>query len=116
MTMNHSLDLRDLADELDALAEADTNCAPTMRYVALVALQKELGDTLRTIGEDYGPTLILESEFVEYAQELAEDGGMIPEGLGWPLTCIDWEHAARELRYDYTSVSFDGDDYLIRSW
>jgi hypothetical protein len=40
---------------------------------------------------------------------------MIPDNLSWPLTCIDWERAARELAYDYSSVSFDGTDYYIRS-
>ena len=36
----------------------------------------------------------------DYAQELAEELGSIPEGAGWPLTCIDWESAWRELTYD----------------
>jgi antirestriction protein len=36
----------------------------------------------------------------DYAQQLAEDTGAIPEGLGWPCTCIDWEQAWRELTYD----------------
>jgi antirestriction protein len=36
----------------------------------------------------------------DYASQLAEDLGSIPEGLGWPCTCIDWEAAWRELTYD----------------
>jgi len=31
------------------------------------------------------------------------------------MKCIDWERAAKELRYDYTTVNFDGEDYLIRA-
>lgn len=63
----------------------------------------------------YGEALIRESYFERYAQELADDIGAIPKGVGWPCTCIDWEQAARELAQDYTEVDFDGVTYLIRS-
>ena len=36
----------------------------------------------------------------DYAQELAHELGSIPEDAAWPLTCIDWESAWRELTYD----------------
>lgn len=62
----------------------------------------------------YGETLIRATYFEEYAQELAEDCGMISGGEQWPLNCIDWEQAARELAQDYTNVDFDGVEYLIR--
>jgi antirestriction protein len=113
-------DLRDLADELDALRASreadDTDRADDDRLSSLEALEDELGGELRIVGENYEPTMILKSTFVEYARELAEDIGAIPDGNTWPLYCIDWERAADELRMDYTSVRFDGDDYLIRSW
>ena len=64
---------------------------------------------------EHGEALIRESYFQDYAQELAEDCGMVPETNQWPLYCIDWERAARELKMDYTSVDFDGIEYLIRS-
>jgi hypothetical protein len=64
----------------------------------------------------YGEALIRDSYFQEYAEELAEDCGMIQSDLAgrWPYTCIDWEQAARELQRDYTSVDFDGVTYWIR--
>lgn len=62
----------------------------------------------------HGETLVRDSHFQDYAQQLAEDCGMIPEGLRWPVSCIDWEQAARELQMDYTTVDFDGVDYWIR--
>lgn len=64
---------------------------------------------------EYGETLIRESYFEDYARELAEDCGDVPKDLKWPLRCIDWEQAARELKMDYTSISFDGVEYFIRS-
>ena len=36
----------------------------------------------------------------DFAQEMAEDCGMIARKVEWPYTCIDWEQAARELMYD----------------
>lgn len=39
----------------------------------------------------------------DFAEQLAEDLGLINEEASWPYTCIDWEHAARELMYDYWS-------------
>jgi antirestriction protein len=44
-------------------------------------------------------------EFVDdkdFAYEQADACGMIDEDAKWPHSCIDWEHAARELMYDYT--------------
>jgi antirestriction protein len=36
----------------------------------------------------------------DYAQELAEDLECIPAKVAWPLSCIDWESAWRDLGYD----------------
>jgi hypothetical protein len=63
----------------------------------------------------YGETLIRDSYFEEYAQELAEDCGMVQRSLGWPNTCIDWKQAAEELQQDYTQVEFENVTYWIRS-
>lgn len=62
----------------------------------------------------YGETLIRDSYFKEYAEQLAEDIGAINQDATWPNNCIDWERAAHELQMDYTSVDFDGVEYLIR--
>lgn len=63
----------------------------------------------------HGETMIPESDFEDYARELAEDIGAIPDENRWPCTYIDWERAARELAMDYTTVSYQGDDYYVRS-
>lgn len=63
----------------------------------------------------HGEQLIRDSYFETYAQELADDCGMINSDSTWPNNCIDWEKAARELQMDYTSVDFDGVTYWIRS-
>ena len=35
----------------------------------------------------------------DFAYDLAEEQGSVPD-LGWPLTCIDWEAAWRDLTFD----------------
>lgn len=77
---------------------------------------KELAEEAAGYAPDweYGETLIRDSYFETYAQELAEDIGAINKDAQWPNSCIDWEQAARELQMDYTCVSFDGVEYWIR--
>jgi hypothetical protein len=80
---------------------------------ALLALQSEA----EGYASDwrYGETLIRDSYFEDYAQELASDlYGKEVSDTHWPFTCIDWEKAAEELQYDYTSVEFDGVTYWVR--
>jgi len=36
-----------------------------------------------------------------FAEDMAEQLGSIDKNASWPQTCIDWEHAAKELMYDY---------------
>lgn len=96
-----------LADELDDMSEDERH-----DYDALVALTADASD----YAEDweYGVTLIRDSYFQTYAEELADDIGAVPADVSWPLTCIDWEQAARELQQDYTCVDFDGVTYWVR--
>ena len=63
---------------------------------------------------EHGETLIRDSYFERYAETLAEDIGAIPASSAWPLYCIDWARAARELQQDYTSVNFDKVIYWVR--
>lgn len=79
---------------------------------ALLSLQE---DASGSPDWEYGETLIHDSYFKEYAQELANDCGMIPDDLKWPMTCIDWEQAARELQMDYFSVKYMGQTFWIRA-
>jgi len=62
----------------------------------------------------HGATLVRDSYFRCYAQELAEDIGALDRNASWPYTCIDWDRAARELRMDYTAVDFAGVAYWVR--
>lgn len=65
-------------------------------------------------GDWYPVQLIAESYFQEYAQDLAEDCGMVDTSARWPMTCIDWEQAARELQMDYIPIIIYGSTYWYR--
>lgn len=62
----------------------------------------------------YGETLIRDSYFMQYAQELAEDTCALKSAEEWPYTCIDWDQAVRELQTDYSSAELDGVTYWFR--
>lgn len=62
------------------------------------------------------PLFIPASEFEDYVRELAYDIGAIKDDAAWPNNHIDWESAAEELEYDYTTVTIDDEDYLFLSY
>ena len=63
----------------------------------------------------YGVTLIRDSYFTEYAEELCKDIGELPKELPWYIANhIDWEGVAEEIKVDYTSAEFDGVTYWAR--
>ena len=77
---------------------------------------KKFRDEMQPYCEDWhhGTTLIADSYFAEYAEELANDIGAINKDAGWPLSFIDWDAAAEALKADYTSREFDGVTYWAR--
>ena len=81
---------------------------------ALLLECKGAGGDEQWEGDWYPATLIRDSYFEDYAQELADDIGAVNSNASWPNNCIDWERAARELQMDYTSVEFDDVTYWTR--
>lgn len=118
------LDSRDIIAriaELEAMREdyyfgptewATANPEDAEELAALTALAEEAEGY--AADWKYGETLIRDSYFREYAEQLAEDTGAVNGDNNWPLYCIDWDRAARELQYDYTGVDFDGVTYWVR--
>ena len=104
-----TLDVRDII----AAVEADEDNAPA-ELVALLDELKGNGGDEQWRGDWYPVTLIRDSYFKEYAQELADDIGATDRNAAWPLNCIDWEEAASDLQIDYTTVEFDGVTYWYR--
>lgn len=65
-------------------------------------------------GDWYPVELVAESYFQEYAQDLAEDCGMVDTNARWSMHCINWEQAANELLDDYSGIVIRGFTYWYR--
>lgn len=114
------IDVRDIiarVEELEDSAEVIADAGDAEELAELRAFLFDLegmGGDEQWRGVWYPVTLIRDSHFRDYAQELAEEIGAIPDDARWPCTCIDWDHAARELQNDYSSVEFRGVTYWTR--
>jgi predicted nuclease with TOPRIM domain len=90
----------------DALANFDDD------HERLIA---DLQDASEEISEwSDGATLILDTYWVEYVQEMCEDVGYISKDFPWWIE-IDWEKTAENVKMDYTEVEIDGNTYYARS-
>jgi hypothetical protein len=102
------------------LGDEDNSKDQDQLFDELATLESLLSDLEGNGGDEewrgawYPATLIRESHFKDYAQELADDIGAINTEAGWPNNHIDWDAAADELLIDYTSTEFDGVTYYYR--
>lgn len=110
------IDVRDVIARIEELQEAIENTGAVCKELAtLLTFMDEMkgnGGDEEWRGDWYPIPAIRDSYFKTYAQELADQCG-IETPTHWPYTCIDWDQAARELKYDYTSVEFDGVTYWV---
>lgn len=76
---------------------------------------ESVADALNNAMNTYGPTLISEGHFTEAMKQDVQDLGYLPDSIPWWLEqAIDWEQVAESLKSDYTSITFDGEDWYIR--
>ena len=110
---------QDVIDSRDVIAKIAELEADDERNEDDEQLLSDLRD-LASEGADYcedwtfGEALIRDSYFTDYAQELADDIGAIDANASWPSSHIDWDAAARELRMDYSPLTFRGVTYWAR--
>lgn len=89
---------------------ADDICEDDQDELAAIeALKEELGEELWE-----SAYLISDNDFTEYAQDEAEEVGLIAKDNHWPANHVDWEAAAHELKQDYSSVEFQNTTYWYR--
>lgn len=68
----------------------------------------------------YGESLIRESYFTDYIEELINDCYEMPKAINsgeWPYRHMkmDYEAAAEEAKSDYMEIDFDGETYFMRA-
>lgn len=91
-------DDEDEAEELERAKELETAVIDAIGPI-------EYKDGAQVISDDY---------FETYAEEFADDIGAIDRNASWPISCIDWEAAADELKMDYSSFEFEGTTWWVR--
>ena len=110
----HDPDTDETMDEKQAILDAANYMFgddEQAELAALEVLRDEIGESTMRDGEAMIPTS--NGGFEDYARELHAD--LHGNNHDWPYNCIDWEKAAEELSQDYTSVSYQGEDYFIRA-
>lgn len=115
------IDVRDIIERVEKLdAELQQNYTlpadERKEFATLTAILEELqgnGGDEQWRGDWYPVTLIRESYFTDYCQELCEDIGDLPRDLPSYIE-IDWEATARNLAVDYSEVDVDGVTYFYR--
>jgi hypothetical protein len=95
------------AKELTPLNEEEKD-----RLVELQKLEKELPGGIYYASRNY--SLIHESDFPDYAKEMAESTHEVNLNK-WPFNCIDWTEAASEIECDFDSVEFEGESYFYQT-
>lgn len=132
------IDSREIIERIETLEDERDNYTATNKdgYQTMINADWEKDNpdeaaelaALRTLAEEaedspewtYGEQLIRRSYFVEYIEQLIDDCYELPKEFksgDWPFRHmkIDYEAAAQEAEQDYTSVDFDGVEYLIRA-
>lgn len=128
-------DMRDLAelardcgveiDDPDTDAEDVQDSRETLAKLAELA--DELGqsndaedadsvaDALEAVGDNMSVALIGENSFTDYCEEFVTDCGYLTSDTPSFLSNnINWDGVAEDLKVDYTEITFDGSDWLIR--
>lgn len=111
------LDVRDIIKRFEELEEIENkDDGEDQEYQTIKALLEDLkgnGGDEQWRGDWYPVTLIRDSYFVDYCEELVKDIGVLSREIPFYIV-IDWEQTADNLRVDYSSVEFDGVDYWYR--
>jgi hypothetical protein len=117
-----SRDIINRIEELKELIEGEGCEEACTEYKLELAMLEDLAKQGEAESSDWihGETLIRRSYFVDYTEELINDCYEMPKQMhsgDWPFRhmTIDYEAAAKELEQDYSSIDFDGVEYLIRS-
>lgn len=69
----------------------------------------QAGISIDDVEEAYAGTFDNDEDF---ARDLAEQLGAVDKDAKWPMNCIDWEYAAKELMYEYT----EGQGHYFRNF
>ena len=99
---------KEIEDKL-ASAKYDFDKAEQEELIQLEELQSDIGEsTFRD-----GCQLIHPDNFTDAMRDLCEDIGDVPKDIPCYIA-IDWDQTAENLKVDYCTVTFQGEDYYWR--
>lgn len=104
----------DLTDLPNDLAAGDSEAAALYAVLVSEGLVNDTDD-LPIFCENAG-VAVSDYQWVDYVKSIAYETDAFRRGDDWPLCCVDWEWAARELANDYASFDVGGVVYYIRAW
>lgn len=104
--------VEELEPEVDENGEGD-HIAEWKTLTSILEDLKGYGGDEQWRGDWYPITLINESCFVEYVEEMLADCGDIPSNIP-DYVVIDWEATARNIKVDYSEVDIAGRTYFYR--
>lgn len=116
------IDVRDIiarVEELESEIDGDAIQGDELGREELAALSAILAELVGYGGDEqwrgdwYPVTLIDDAYFVDYAQDMLADCGVIPRDLPHYIE-IDWRGTARNIQTDYSSVEINGRTYWYR--
>ena len=124
-------ELEDLAEELAEVEESQFLPQPEQPEIDEIRIKlqeykeqlQDLRDELQPLLDlkaedipewDDGATLIPESDWEEYVEDLVKDCGYISNDVPWWIV-IDWAATADNVAADYSTVDYDGDTYYYRN-
>lgn len=102
---NDIIDSRDIIDaleELNCIVE-DEDATQSERNEAQEnydEIYKEFEPFMNYADWEHGETLIAETYFIEYTEELLKNCGCVLNGIPW-YVAIDWEQTANNISVDY---------------
>jgi len=119
-------DLVDRLDELEALELPDPASDAGLLSKLIEERQEDM-DLIRGViseielhgerkcGDGEGISLIADEYFEKYAQQLADETGLVDPLPRWLYNSIDWSQAAQRLQANiYTSVEIEGQTFWYR--
>ena len=117
--MNTNAEIIDIRDVIEAIEAHEDEESPGMddegqaERLALMAELAGAGGDEQWRGDWYPLILIRDDHFEDYARQLVEDIGDLPNGMPAYLV-IDWPATAANVRQDYSSLEVGGDTYWYR--
>lgn len=110
------IDIRDVIEAIEAYEDEESPGMDDEEQAARLALMAELagyGGDEEWRGDWYPCLLIRDDHFEDYARQLVEDIGDLPNGMPAYIV-VDWQETAENIRQDYSCVEIAGVTYWYR--